>query len=326
MMTRDGWASASVAAKAARPPRGENQTAVFIVFHPCKGFSSRERSRRQLDPDRCMVGSLVAPAHLLVDRHRLELVSSLRRQEQMVDADAVVLLPGSSLIIPKAVEARSVGGGAQGVDQAERYELTELEPRLRQIESVVDPILRTGRVARVGNDVEIAGQHQGLLVFEELARMDDEPLEERELVRIFLRIHGIAVRKIDAPHPHHAVSGRDDRLDVARLRVVLIARQPARNLERPLGENGDAVECLLTMGFDVVAKLLDLKLRKLLVEALDLLQAKNVGLNLLQVSEEVGQPLADGIDVPGGDAQARGLLELRCADNLAWFGGQRESE
>jgi hypothetical protein len=65
------------------------------------------------------------------------------------------------------------------------------------------------------------------------------------------------------------------------------------------------------VGLDVVAELLDLKPRKLLVEALDFLQAKNVGLNLLQIGEEVGQPLADGIDVPGGDAQARRLLELK---------------
>src|SRR5580692_10400233 len=80
----------------------------------------RERSRRQVDPHGCMVGGLVAGSHLLVDRDRLQLVGGLRRQEQMVDADAVVLLPGASLIIPKAVEARSVGGGAQGVDEAER--------------------------------------------------------------------------------------------------------------------------------------------------------------------------------------------------------------
>ena len=138
--------------------------------------------------------------------------------------------------------------------------------------------------------------------------MDDEPLQEGELIRVFLRAHGIAVRQIDARHPHHAVSGRDDRLDIARLGVVLVARQAARDLERPLGEDGDAVERLLPMGLDVVAELLDLHARELLVEALDFLQAKNVGLNLLQVSEEVGQPLADGIDVPGGDAQARGLL------------------
>ena len=65
------------------------------------------------------------------------------------------------------------------------------------------------------------------------------------------------------------------------------------------------------MRLDVVAKLLDLHARELLVEALDLLQAKNVGLNLLQIGEEVGQPLTDGIDVPGGDAQAQGSLSFK---------------
>src|SRR3984957_16431355 len=110
-MTREGCASAiDVAIKAARPARDENQTAAFIIVHPCKEFSSRERSRRQVDPHGRMVGSLVAPAHLLVDRDRLQLVGGLRRQEEMVDADAVVLLPSASLIVPKAVEARSVGG------------------------------------------------------------------------------------------------------------------------------------------------------------------------------------------------------------------------
>jgi hypothetical protein len=223
----------------------------------------------------------------------------------MVDADAVVLLPSAGLIIPKAVEAARVRGRAQRVDQAERYELAEFEAGRWQKQRVVDPILGTRGVARVRNDIEVPGQHQRLLVFEKLARMDDEPLQEGELIRIFLRAHGIAVRQIDAGHPHHTVVGRDDCLDIARLRVVLVARQAPRDLERPLGENGDAVECLLSVGLDVVPKLLDLHPRKLLVEALDFLQAKNVGLNVLEVSEEVRQPLADRIDVPGGDAQAR---------------------
>src|SRR4029077_20634554 len=112
MMTRDGWALAGVAAKAAIPARDENQTAAFIVFHPCTGGSRvRERSRRQVDPHGRMVGSLVAPAHLLVDRHRLQLVGGLRRQQQMVDADAIVLLPSARLIVPEAVEAGGVRGG-----------------------------------------------------------------------------------------------------------------------------------------------------------------------------------------------------------------------
>src|ERR1700734_664521 len=88
-------------------------------------------SRRQLDPHRRVVGGLVAPAHLLVDRDRLQFIGSLGGQKQMVDADAVVLLPGARLIIPKGVEAGSVRGRAQGVDQTEREQLAELETRLR---------------------------------------------------------------------------------------------------------------------------------------------------------------------------------------------------
>jgi hypothetical protein len=59
------------------------------------------------------------------------------------------------------------------------------------------------------------------------------------------------------------------------------------------------------MGLDVVAEFLNFHARELLVEALDLLQAECVGADLLQIVEEVGKPLADRVDIPGGDAQAR---------------------
>src|SRR5277367_4590895 len=78
------------------------------------------------------------------------------------------------------------------------------------------------------------------------------------------------------------------------------------------------------MGLDVVAELLDLHPRKLLVEALDFLQTENIRLYLLEVREEVGQPLADRVDVPGGDAQAHGLLELKGGANLPCFDEQGE--
>ena len=70
--------------------------------------------------------------------------------------------------------------------------------------------------------------------------------------------------------------GRDHRLDVARLDVGVVAGQAAGDLERALGEDRDAVEPLLPVGLDIVAEVLDLEPRKLLVEALDLLQAERV--------------------------------------------------
>ena len=49
-------------------------------------------------------------------------------------------------------------------------------------------------------------------------------------------------------------------------------------VEAQLRQDGDAVEALLAMGFDIVAKRLDLGARELLVDRLDLLQADDVGL------------------------------------------------
>ena len=45
---------------------------------------------------------------MLVDAGGDEPVGGLRRQQQMVDADAVVLLPGAGLIVPEGVEAGGV--------------------------------------------------------------------------------------------------------------------------------------------------------------------------------------------------------------------------
>jgi hypothetical protein len=91
-----------------------------------------------------------------------------------------------------------------------------------------------------------------------------------------------------------------------------IARQAARDLDRPLGENGDAVEALLPVRGDVVAEVLDLGARKRFVEALDFLQAQRVRAFLLEIVEEMGKALADRVDVPSGDDQRR-LLRLSTA-------------
>jgi hypothetical protein len=135
--------------------------------------------------------------------------------------------------------------------------------------------------------------------------MADEPVHEAELIGVLLGVRRIAVRQIDAGDSNGAGVGRDNRLDIARLRVGVVARQAAGDLERAFGEDGDAVEPLLPVRLDVIAEVLDFEARKLLVEALDLLQAERVRARLLQVVEEVRKPLAYGIDVPGCDAQRR---------------------
>ena len=132
-------------------------------------------SQGQFDPNRRMVGRFVAPAHFLVYRNRLQPIGRLRRQKQMVDANAVVLLPRARLIIPERVEAARVGRRAQRVDQAERQELSKPPTRLGQEQRVADPVFWMGGVARLRNDVEIAGENERLLVSDELLRVADEP-------------------------------------------------------------------------------------------------------------------------------------------------------
>ena len=138
--------------------------------------------------------------------------------------------------------------------------------------------------------------------------MPDQPVHEAELIRVLFAAGRVAVRQIDAGQTDDARVDQDHRLDVARLDVGVVAGQPARHLERALRQDGDAVEPLLPVRLDVIAEVLDLEPRKLLVRALDLLQTERVGLDLLEIIEQVADPLADGVDVPGGDAQGAGLL------------------
>ena len=54
-----------------------------------------------------------------IDLAGLKPVGGLRRQQQMVDAQALVLLVGAGLIIPERVAVRLVVAGAERVGQPE---------------------------------------------------------------------------------------------------------------------------------------------------------------------------------------------------------------
>ena len=73
----------------------------------------------ELAPDRDMVGRLGLAALVLVDADGREAVGGLRREQQMVDAQAVVLLPGAGLVIPVGVLRPLDMDGAHRVGQAE---------------------------------------------------------------------------------------------------------------------------------------------------------------------------------------------------------------
>ena len=65
---------------------------------------SSKRSARldiEVDVNRDVVGGLLPAAHMLVDAGGDQPVGGLWRHQDMVDADAVVLLPSARLVIPE---------------------------------------------------------------------------------------------------------------------------------------------------------------------------------------------------------------------------------
>ena len=89
----------------------------------------------------------------------------------MIDAQAMVFLPGARLIIPECVLPGGVGDGTQRVREP------KAEQRLKAFtgggakQGVIDPGGRIMDVLRCRNDVEISGQHQWLLGFQPLLRI-----------------------------------------------------------------------------------------------------------------------------------------------------------
>ena len=76
--------------------------------YDCRLAPSIRDSVRQIDPDRNVVRRFLPIAHMLVDAARDQPVGGARRQQQVIDADAVILLPGAGLIIPERIKARVV--------------------------------------------------------------------------------------------------------------------------------------------------------------------------------------------------------------------------
>ena len=84
--------------------------------------------------------------------------------------------------------------------------------------------------------------------------------------------------------------------------ILVIAGKARFGLfERQFRQQRHAVERLLAVGDDVVAKRLDLQPGERLVDAFDFLQADDVRRTLLEPGHEMLDPLPDRIDVPCGD-------------------------
>src|SRR5262249_13859400 len=100
----------------------------------CRGtcWTVSSSAELQIGPHRHVVGWFFPAAHVLVDARGDEPIGRLRRKEQVVDANPVILLPRARLVIPKCKRAGAVASGANRVEQPEMIKGAEFLPGARQ--------------------------------------------------------------------------------------------------------------------------------------------------------------------------------------------------
>ncbi len=221
----------------------------------------------------------------------------------MVDADAMILLPGAGLIVPEGIDAGLGQAGAHRIGQTQVEQRAECGARLRLIESILRPGPGVPGVDGFGDDVVVAEQHERLLEAEQLARTGLEALHPRELVGELVGADGIAVGQVEVADSHHAPGMRHAHLDVAGVRVAVVARKTAHGnlVERALRQNRNAVEALLSVDGDIVAQRIEGLGGKSLGGALDLLKAGYIGARLLEPGDGAVEARPNAVDVPRGD-------------------------
>src|SRR5262249_39912740 len=154
------------------------------------------RLDREIRPYRDVVGRLLPATHMLVDADRAEPVGRLRGEHEVIDADAVVLLPGTGLVIPESIEPGIVARGADRIREPEMHERSELGAGLRQEERIADPQFGIVDVDLGGNDVEIARKHQRLFEQQPLARIFNNSLHPFEFIYGIFRKRRVALWEV----------------------------------------------------------------------------------------------------------------------------------
>ena len=137
------------------------------------------------------------------------------------------------------------------------------------------------------------------------------PVEEIEFLAelcVLLAVGFVAARRdIDVLDDHPLVVGQLDP-DMARFAIVLPV-VAAEFPERRFRYRRDAVIALLPMhGKMLVSQRAERLVGKLVLLALDLLQAQHIGRLLFDEALDDGHAQADGIDVPGSDRNHAGAL------------------
>src|SRR5262249_60833623 len=97
---------------------------------------------------------------VLVDSGGDEPIGGLRRQQQMIDADAVVLLPSAGLVVPERVRPRPLASGPDRVRQSEMRKGAEFLPRARQEQRGPAPAVGAAGGELGWNNVEVPARDE----------------------------------------------------------------------------------------------------------------------------------------------------------------------
>ena len=188
---------------------------------------------------------------------------------------------------------------AQGVRQAKVFDRLKAGPGFRLGQGVLGEGGGVIDIVIPQNNIVIPAKN--ITFFQRQAGLDVgvEAINPRQLVGEFLSVDRISVRQINRGHPHISVHGA---FHIARMLILIIAGQSAGHvLDGRFRQDRNPVVGLLSVGLDVIAKVLDFQAREALIDGFDFLQQHNIRRKVLEPAEDVGQAGFDGIHIPGGD-------------------------
>ncbi len=265
----------------------------------------RERRRRglhgvtQLHQDRRVVRRLLALALVAVDAACGAARGQRRRQQDVVDAQAVVLGECKLAIVPPAERRRRLVEQAKAVLEARGEKRAKRGALGVGAQHLPGPQRRVVHVAVFRRDVEVAHHGDVRVAGQDIAQIRRGRRAPVELVAVLVGVDGLPVGDVEIDDAHAGDRRRDD--------ALLVVRKPGNahgdvGHRKPFaGEDGHAVVGLLPGEMRGVAGGRDVHDRKLVVFELGFLQADDVRLVRGQPRQQARQADIERIDVPGGE-------------------------
>ncbi len=255
----------------------------------------------ELYEDGGVVGGAELGSRGSVDLAAIKTGGQVGREKEVIDADAAVVLEGLAEVVPKGELSGFVRvEGAEGVGVAEGEEGAVGGAGFGLEEGVAQPRGGLMAVDVFGDDVEVAADDSGGGGGEPCGHLELQAGHPGEFVGELFGADGIAVGQIDVDDADAVYDG----LEEASVAVLLVAGEGGGDgFQGRAGEDGDAVVRLLGDGGGGVAK--TFKVLGGEVCALELLEEEDIGLVGLEPVGDVVEAGADGVDVPGGDADGR---------------------